>query len=293
MNFRTDLALESRENLGNTDIKGVSCETQESDGIKITRIEVLNKEGENALGRARGKYITAEIPSLAKVSDLCSGVAHTLANELSQLIPDKGTVLVAGLGNNDITPDALGPLCSDGIFATRHISEELARSTGLGKLRPVADITPGVLGKTGIETVEIISGIVGVVKPCALITVDSLAARNVSRLGRTIQITDTGITPGSGVGNSRAEINKKSVGVPVIAIGVPTVVDAATLAYDILSDDENRDIKEKLPEEAYSMMVTPREIDLLVDRAAKMISLAINLCLQPSISAEDLLMLVG
>ena len=186
-----------------------------------------------------------------------------------------------------ITPDALGPKCASMIFATRHITGELLRSTGLSGLRCVTSVATGVAGETGAEAGEIIKGVVQTVAPDVVITIDALAARNVERLGRTIQMCDTGIIPGSGVGNSRQEISKKTIGVPVISIGVPTVVDAATLIMDCTGNENS------VSEKAGTMMVTPREIDLMIERAAKLTSLAVNRALQPDISAEDLLILTS
>jgi spore protease len=293
LNFRTDLALERSEVYGSELPEGISCGVSEKDGVKITRIEIQNEKGVQAIGKPVGKYYTVEVPPFTKSSQLCDGRLDAVAEALRELLPTEGTVLVAGLGNSDITPDALGPKCSELIFATRHIGKELADSTGLGNLRPVANMIPGVLGKTGVETGEIIAGAVRSIKPSVVITVDALAARRLSRLGRTVQMSDTGVIPGSGVGNARTEISEASVGVPVISIGVPTVVDAATLANDLLSDGGDEDIRTRLEPEGAQMMITPREIDLMIDRAAHLIAMSVNMALQPHISPEDMLMLVS
>ncbi len=293
MNFRTDLALERSEVYGGELPEGVTCDVSERDGVKITRIEVQNEKGEQAIGKPVGKYITVEVPSFSKSSQLFDGKLNAVADALRELLPAEGAVLVAGLGNNDITPDALGPKCSGLIFATRHIGKELAESTGLGNLRPVANMVPGVLGKTGVETGEIIAGAVRSIQPSAVITIDALAARRLSRLGCTVQMSDTGVIPGSGVGNARTEINKASLGVPVVSIGVPTVVDAATLANDLLSDGDDDTLKSRLEPESAQMMITPREIDLMIDRAAHLIAMSVNMALQPHLSPEDMLMLVS
>jgi spore protease len=293
LNFRTDLALEKSETYGDGLPDGVSCAVTEKDGVKITRIEVRNEKGEQAIGKPVGKYITVEVPPFSKSSQLFDDRLGAVADALRELLPDEGTVLVAGLGNEDITPDALGPKCSALILATRHIGKELAGSAGLGNLRPVANIVPGVLGKTGVETGEIIAGAVRSVKPCAVITIDALAARRLSRLGRTIQMSDTGVIPGSGVGNARTAINKELLGVPVISVGVPTVVDAVTLAGDLLSGGDSENLKAKMEPEGAQMMITPREIDLMIDRAAHLIAMSVNMALQPHLSPEDMLMLVS
>ncbi|NLB35722.1 MAG: GPR endopeptidase [Clostridiales bacterium] len=297
MNLRTDLALERREIIEETEPEGIKSETTEVDGAKITRIEVVNEKGEKALGKPIGKYITVEVPPFTRSAQLSDSRLDSVANELASLLPESGTILVVGLGNTDITPDALGPKSIELVLATRHISSELAKSAGLGDLRPVACFIPGVLGRTGVETGETILGVVKTVNPSAVITIDALAARRLSRLGCTVQMADTGVTPGSGVGNARAEICEKNLGVPVIAVGVPTVVDAATLAYDLVSKNNKRvneeDMRERLEPEGSQMMITPREIDLVIERAARLIAMSINRALQPHISVEDMLSLVS
>lgn len=285
MNFRTDLAIECRDAVGEKCAEGIKCETREKGGAKITEIEVLTDGAANRLGKPKGRYITAELPPFSSCSQLDPERADALAEALVSLLPRDGDILVAGLGNDEITPDALGPKFARLMLATRHLTAEITRASGLPELRKVSVVTPGVLGKTGVETGEILCGIVSNVKPVAVVTVDALAARNVSRLGCTVQLANTGITPGSGVGNSRKEISEATLGVPVIAIGVPTVVDAATLVGNLggrTADDS-----------AEKMMVTPREIDLMIDRAAALIALSVNSALQPALSHEDILMLVG
>lgn len=287
MDFRTDLALERQEISEN--ISGISCDVEKRGNCKITRIKVENEEGAEKIGKPIGNYITIEISSFSKAGEIFDEKLKTVADELTKLIPKKGTVLVVGLGNKNITPDCLGPECVSQLLATRHITDEISKSMGLGKLRSVAAVAPGVLGQTGIETVEIISGVVKTVKPSAVITVDALASRRVQRLGRTIQICDTGISPGSGVGNARAKIDEKTLGVPVISIGVPTVVDAATLVYDV--SEGQAQVSEN--NEFAQMMVTPKEIDLLSQRAAKTVAMAINASLQSNLPIEDILTLLA
>ncbi len=297
MNFRTDLALERREIIEEAEPEGIKSETFETNGAKITRIEVINEKGEKALGKPIGKYITVEVPPFTRSAQLDDGQLDAIAKELPSLLPQTGLVLVVGLGNTEITPDALGPKSIELVLATRHISSELAKSAGLGDLRPVACFVPGVLGRTGVETGETILGVIKTVNPSAVITIDALAARRLSRLGRTVQMADTGVTPGSGVGNARAEICQKNLGVPVIAVGVPTVVDAATLAYDLVSKSNQQvneeEMRGKLEPEGSQMMITPREIDLVIERAARLIAMSINRALQPHISVEDMLLLVS
>lgn len=296
MNFRTDLALERHELSKEKDSEGIKFEKFDEEGVTVSRIEVLNEEGERRLQKPKGRYITLEMPFLKKSGDILSPAAEILAREIRSLLPEKGSVLVAGLGNDKITPDALGPECVGKLLATRHISPELAKSIGFSSLRSVAGVIPGVLGNTGIETAEILEGIAKKIKPGALIVVDALASRSLSRLGTTIQMCDTGVSPGAGVGNKRNKIDKESIGVPVIAIGVPTVVDGVTMTLDILEtagiDIERLFNKEPLKAKE-NVMVTPKEIDNVIIRAAGFIALGINKALQPHIPCEDLVAIVG
>jgi len=290
MNFRTDLAIECKEEYGESEIEGVKYTEKYNETSKTTIIEVLNKKGELAIEKPVGNYVTVEVPNFSSDGEILDDRLTAIKEELARLIPNDGVILVVGLGNDNITPDALGPRTIDKIIATRHISAELAKSVGLEGLRMVSALAPGVLGQTGIETGEIIMGVSKSVKPSAVITVDALASRRLSRLGCTVQIADTGVTPGSGVGNARAQINEQTLGVPVIAVGVPTVVDAATLANDLLGDnEEDKDLFSKLDGQGANMIVTPREIDLMIDRAAKLLALAINSALQPTLTAEDIM----
>ena len=292
MNFRTDLAIDMKEYHKKEMLDGVLSQNKTKKGVKITTIEIINEQGERLIGKPLGRYITLETDKIYKSSEIFSDVSQMLSEEIAALVPREGTVLVAGLGNADITPDALGPKVMDHLLATRHISSELSESLGLGQLRAVAGIVPGVLGKTGIETVEIISGVVKKISPCCVIVIDALASRNTGRLGTTIQLCDTGVSPGSGVGNHRKGINAETLGVPVIAIGVPTVVDALTMASDIL-EKTGADLDEADFPEHRQMMVTPKEIDSLIDKSARLIAMGINLALQEDLSAEDIAEIVG
>ena len=288
MDFRTDLAVEQREMVAKHS-DNVAVRQYARQNANVTEIEILD-EGAQELGKPKGKYITMEIPAFSHDSELLDGRLTAMTESIRTLLPDEdGPVLVAGLGNEDVTPDALGPRTAHGIFATRHIDRALASELGFGELRDVCAITFGVLGQTGMETAETIRGIVNTIHPAAVITVDALAARSLQRLGKTVQLTDTGITPGSGVGNSRARLDKETLGVPVIAIGVPTVVDAVTLVRDFTS--EHKMAKEK-EDEAKAMMVCPREIDVTIRRAARFLALSLNCALQPSISPDILLTIV-
>ncbi len=292
MSFRTDLALETRELLG-TNIPGIKHNERMEGNIKITNIEILNDSASQSLKKPKGKYVTIEFPTLTDNFQHSDKRIEIVSKEIASLITNKGLVLVVGVGNTDITPDALGPKATSYILATRHIKGELARSTGLDKLRPVSAIFPGVLGQTGIETSEFITSIVNKLKPSCVIIIDALASKQAKHLGCTIQISNTGITPGSGVGNSRPQINKDTLNVPVISIGVPTVVDASTLAYSLINEDKApENLNEIISPHGSDMMVTPREIDLLIERASKLIGLSINCALQKDFSAEDIYLLV-
>ncbi len=287
MNFRTDLALEIKETLPETTPQGIESEQLNFDGVTVTKIKVTSKQGEKTIGKPVGTYITAEIPDLTKYSCADDKILDLLGELLRNLLPKTGTILVIGLGNVNITPDALGPLSCETILATRHISGELAKSVGLEGLRPCAVQSPGVLGQTGVETAEIIMGMVKQIKPKAVVVIDALAARKLSRLGRTLQMADVGIIPGSGVGNSRCEISKSTLGVPVISMGIPTVVDAQTLVYDLSAE------KPQIKSHCSEMIITPREIDLVIQRASRLVGMTINRALQPHISTNEMLMLVS
>lgn len=284
MNIRTDLALERREMHTSDDIPGVKITNFSNDDCTATVIDILDENGKEALQKPIGKYITLEMEEFPDSATVCDGRIDMLCNMLDRLIPKEGTVLIAGLGNADITPDAIGPKCADRILATRHIGETGISQLQLPPLRSVAIISPGVTGKTGIETGEIIAGIKEKIKPSAIIIIDALAARSIERLGTTVQLCNTGIEPGSGVGNRRKAINEETMGVPVIAIGIPTVVDAATLSYDLTG-------KEVTDSKYGNMMVTPKNTDMLTVGGANLISLALNSVLQKNLTREEIISL--
>ena len=282
MAARTDLALELSEGLKEkTD--GVE-QSSETDGeIKITRIKITSEKGKRAINRPLGDYITLEFPPLFKISDY-SFLENAVIRELHRLLSEKKErILVAGLGNTDITPDAVGPLTVRQILATRHITGQFAESIGLKGLKSVSVISPGVLGQTGIETTELIKCAVDAIRPDAVIVIDALAAGSAARLFRTLQLCNTGITPGSGVKNSRREISEKTLGVPVIAIGVPTVMDADSLAAELTGCET---------EKSADMFVTPKDVDLLCDRISEILSQALNIFLQPEIDRDIIARLV-
>ncbi len=283
MSVRTDLALERAE-IENKNIKGITIEEEKIDSITVSRMKILDREAEKRLQKPIGSYITLSVPRFTRNAGLDRQAVGCLAKELKRLLPERlDSVLVAGLGNDSITPDSLGPKVAEKILATRHITGELASELGLSDLMPVSVLAPGVLGQTGIETGEIILGTVDRISPCAVIVIDALAARSLERLGCTVQMSDTGISPGAGVGNARMSITKQSLGIPVIAIGVPTVVDIKTMLYDA-----GGEIKTDIPD----MIVTPKEIDMMIDRAAELIAVGINLCLQSRLSIDDIMGLI-
>ncbi len=287
VNCRTDIALDRQEMLSDTEQKGIRVKHWKKEKAQVTEIEILNEYGEKTLGKPKGKYITVDLPEFSHESELLDGRLTALTESIKNLLPQHTEkILVAGLGNENITPDALGPLCAKQIFATRHIKGELITDLGLPDLKSVSSVSTGVLGQTGIETAEYIKGIVNLIKPDAVIIVDALASRRLSRLGKTVQLTDTGITPGSGVGNFRKTIDSTTLGVPAISMGVPTVVDGNTIVKDLTGkDNENTQI------DASEMMVTPREIDTIITRAARLLSLSINCALQPNMNPEMFLAL--
>ena len=282
---RTDLAVESAAATIGHLPKGVRMHEEQLEGVRLTHVEITDEEGAQQLGRAPGHYITLELPSISGSIDPADNVTHALSKALAPLLPPDGCVLVVGLGNEQLTPDALGPRTARQILATRHLPQEFAEQVGLGELRPVAAVAPGVLGQTGIESSEVIRSLVRDLNVSAVIAVDALAARSLDRLGRTIQLADSGISPGAGVDNARKELSFQTLGVPVISMGIPTVVDGATLASEL--GDREPD------EQTTRMVVTPREIDSLIERGAKYLSLAVNAALQPHLSLEDINYLVS
>lgn len=274
MQNRTDLAVECFEENEKTEIDGVKI--TEKDGV--TTVAVLDENGAQALGKPIGEYITVDVPSFVYDTDIFDGRLKKISKLIKNLLPSEyDSILVAGIGNMDITADALGPKTNSYILATRHLTNELKAEMGFDKLKSVAAIRTDVLGETGIESAEIIKGIVNTIKPDCVIAVDALAASCPERLGTTVQISNAGIAPGSGVGNHRFEISQKSLGVPVISIGIPTVI-----SLGVMNGSKSE-----------AMFVTPREIDKVTAQGAKLIGMSINVCLQAEISERDLYALVG
>lgn len=283
--IRTDLAVEAcalwRENAGETTrLPGVRARESRAEGYPVTSVEILDGEGEQALGKPRGVYLTLDIAGLwRREEDAFSRAARALAGLLAPMLPE-GPVLAAGLGNPAMTPDALGPRTLDHLLVTRHLGEVLP------DLRPVAGLGAGVLGSTGMEAAEWIRGAAEHVEPAAVIVIDALAARGVDRLCNTIQLSDTGLVPGSGVGNHRLALNREAMGVPVLSVGVPTVVDAETVARDLLAE---AGVETELPQlRGRSLFVTPDSIDEKIRELAKVVGYGLNLALQPGLELEDL-----
>ncbi|MEX0974984.1 MAG: GPR endopeptidase [Bacillota bacterium] len=302
---RTDLAIErttiARER-GAGQIPGMSVREENLEpGIKITRVQVSTPQAASAVGKPPGRYFTLECPALRTRSrTLLKRVAEVIQQELAELagLPRRGDVLIVGLGNWQATPDALGPRVTSQLMVTRHIREYLPQELG-GRLNPVAAISPGVLGITGMETIDIVKGLVREIRPELVITVDALAARSPSRLLTTIQIADTGIQPGSGVGNKRPGINHETLGIPVIALGVPTVVSGASIASDVLDAYFHRfnphgratldSVQDFLGEDIKDLMVTNKDIDVQILEMSKLLAGAINRATQPAISEDEML----
>jgi spore protease len=318
VSVRTDLALEAREyytEKNKSDVPGIKVNEYEDGNVKVSRVQVVNDEGERLIGKPKGFYITLEFPEFVHYDgESLDEVSKVLAKELSPLVKleDSMTALVVGLGNWNITPDALGPKVTSKIMVTRHLKEYVPDSIDEG-VRPVCAIAPGVLGITGMETGEIIRGVVEKIKPNLVICIDALASRKTQRVNRTIQIGNTGISPGAGIGNKRMELSEKTLGIPVLAIGVPTVVDAGTLASDTIDlvidqlsqqattggpfykmlQDLDRNEKQSLIQEVLdpalgSLVVTPKDIDKVIESVSRIIANGINISLQPALTLDDI-----
>jgi len=307
-NFRTDLATERRDlyrkaNSIENEIDGIESEKEEiNENITVERVKITNEEGQKAIGKPIGNYITIDIKKLKIAQDEdIEKSAETLSNELTKIldshIDKQGEILVVGLGNIYVTPDSLGPKVVNDIEVTRHIINYLPQYVEEGT-RMVSAISPGVLGTTGIETVEILKGIVDNIHPKLVIVIDALASRSIERISSTVQLSDTGIVPGAGVGNKRSEISKETLGIPVIAIGIPTVVETAVLVNDCLNlfitklqeeaksneylnklkeQDNYDEIKEALIPGDFNLIVTPKEIDDLIENMTEVVAKGINM----------------
>lgn len=268
MSIRTDLIAEQQEEKAKH-LSGIRQHEEKIGNVTLSTVKITEDSAARILQKPKGTYCTVEFPRLDSVCDT-DDLINATVKALKILVPQGADrTLVVGLGNTDITPDALGPFTADGVLATRHLSDNLKRTLGLEGLKSVSCLIPGVLGKTGIETYDIISSTAKKINPSIIIAIDALAARSPHRLCRTVQLSDSGICPGAGVNNSRKELSKKTVGAPVIAVGIPTVIDANGLFKDEASQE--------------NMLVTPKEIDLLVEKSAAVLSRALNIFLQPSL----------
>lgn len=287
---RTDLAREAheiwQEGAGNAArLPGVTAEEDLLDGFPVHRVRIGSREGAEAIGKPMGTYLTAELDGfLRREEDSFFRAVRAVSALLSPMLPAEGTALVAGLGNRAVTPDLIGPLTAEHTLVTRHLVAHLAEH--FGHLRPVAVLSPGVLATTGVESGRLIAAAARELSPACVIAVDALASRSADRLCRTVQIADTGITPGSGVGNHRMALDRESLGVPVIAVGVPTVVEAATLMMDLLGREDDEGLPGK------DLFVTPREIDSRAADLSRVLGWGITLALNPSLTPEDLTLLM-
>lgn len=305
-NFRTDMAVERNEiykkqNSLAEEIDGIENANKIIKDIEISKVKITNENGANALGKPVGNYITLDVKEIKnadeeRIEEIAEIMADELRNVIGEHVSDTDDILVVGLGNRYVTPDALGPKVVPEIEVTRHILEYMPKIMP-EDTRPVSAISPGVLGITGIETMEILNGIVQNIKPKMLIVIDALATRKLERISSSIQIADTGIVPGAGVNNARKEISINTLGIPVIAIGIPTVVDLATITNDCINifienlqqkamsnstlnelkeKDNYEEIKEALIPKDYNMIVTPKEIDKLIDNMSEIVARGIN-----------------
>ncbi len=297
---RTDLAVEAKELWKEsaekqTELKGVRSRESSENGYKVTTVEILDENGEKELGKPVGKYVTMEINKLVRREDNAFNLgAKTLGQQISEMLKlnEEETVLVVGLGNEAITPDAIGPKTAKHTMVTKHLVEKMPEDFSM--LRRVSVLVTGVLGTTGMESAELIKAVVKKLKPDRVIVVDALASRKLARVCRTIQLADTGIVPGSGVGNKRAAINEETLGVPVTAIGVPTVVDVGTLTADLAEQAGVNDLNpEDLSKYAEGMIVTPREIDSNVGDISKLVGYGINLAMHKNLTMDDINMFLS
>ena len=293
-NIRTDLAMEARElwkesTDETTKLLGVKAYEEIYGSFKVTTVNILNEQGEKELSKPVGKYVTVELDGfIRREENAFSKAVMLIADELRDILNLEvtDTVLVAGLGNAAITPDAIGPEAISCVMVTRHLKERVPEY--FAAFREVAAVQAGVLGTTGIESADLIAAVSGKMRPDAIIAVDALASCRMDRLCRTIQISDTGIVPGSGVGNRRIALNRKTLGVPVIAVGVPTVVDAASLAAEYTERAGIQGMSEAYFKQGEDMIVTPREIDKNVRDMAKLIGYGVNAALHDGLTIEDI-----
>ena len=293
---RTDLAIEAhelwQESAGKTTrLAGVKATEKKIQGYPVTQVDILDREGEAALGKPAGSYRTLDLTAFWQRGDgFFDRAVRAVGQQVKELTPDSGPVLVVGLGNRAMTPDAVGPLAADSILITRHLIDAMPQH--FSGFRPVAALRPGVLGTTGVESAEAVRGLVDRLHPSAVIAVDALASRRVGRVCCTVQFSDTGIIPGSGVGNHRSALNRETLGVPVLAVGVPTVVDAATIVGDalekLMSGEKEFDAVKYMGQhrmafaELNNMYMTGKDIDSVVKRVSYTVSEGINIAMEKS-----------
>ncbi len=294
---RTDLALEAQELWQEgaektAKLSGVKAGKSRREGYPVTRVEILDAEGAKTLGKPVGTYLTLDFTAYwQRKEDYFQRAVRALGAELKAMLPGDGAALVIGLGNRAMTPDAVGPLTLESVLITRHLRAAMPKQ--FGGFRPVSAFSVGVLGTTGVESAEAVRGLVKEVEPDFVIAIDALASRRTGRVCAAVQLSDSGIIPGSGVGNHRAALNQESLGVPVFAVGVPTVVDAATLAADLLEESGVTEFDEKrLRSRKQPMTVTPRDIDAQVRELARVMGYGVNWALQ-ELEIEDMAALLG
>ena len=282
-NVRTDLAVESRDlwrRSAGADLPGVDARAEERDGIPVQVVEIRDPAAAEKLCKPMGRYVTVGLdPLIRRETGAFYRACGVLAREIRAGLPPDGGVLVVCLGNPDVTPDAVGPLCAGQVLVTAHLKRAMPEE--FAALRSVSVLRTGVLGTTGVESARLTAAAAELVRPAGIVAVDALAAREASRLCRAVQVTDAGIVPGSGVGNARSALNRETMGVPVVAVGVPTVVDAASLCAELTETDAP-------PAGSEDMFVTPRDIDARVREAARLVARAVNLALHPALTPEEL-----
>ncbi len=312
-NIRTDLAAEIKEFRKLTENDGFYDETFDKDGIKFREVRILNDSAAKKIGKPEGTYITVDFGTAFEDEAVFESAAEIIAEKIRTLVGNdlEENILIVGLGNSNLTSDAIGPETVEGLIITRHLKNHLPEIYSTMNLRELSALTPGVLGTTGIETAEIVKAVAEKTKPSIIIAIDALSSRRAERVCSTVQMSDSGISPGSGVGNHRMELSKKTLGIPVISIGVPTVIDTATLAYDTFevlcckSDSKAftelvekgvityRTVCDVLGDSSANMIVTPRDIDVLVNKASRLLAFSLNMALHGDLTPEEIASLIN
>jgi GPR endopeptidase len=300
--IRTDLAKEAVALDSGKELDGVAVyDFKVDEDISVSRVEIKNDRGAREIGKKIGMYVTVECPELYNKDDnLIAKVAHTFADEITKMMDGYGkpqNILVIGLGNRNVTPDALGPFVCEKVFVSRHIKKYLPNMID-SRVAEVSAIAPGVLGVTGLETAEVIDGVVGNIKPDMIIVIDALASRNIARIGTSLQVSNAGISPGSGIGNKRRAIDQETLGIPVLAIGIPMVVYAYTIASEILlsaaiksntSEGQIKNVINMIQDiEGSDLIVTPKNIDMLIMNASDLVARALNFSIHKDLSEEEI-----